>query len=70
MDVTEKMIKAAGRAIYDRHLAEGMIDIDPNEATAKELRFWRSEFEADARVALEAARDFENADRQRIHCPD
>lgn len=54
MDVTDKMVIAAGKAIYERHIKEKKLDpeVDKNRS---DREWWLKEFQKDARTALEAA---------------
>jgi len=54
MQVTDEMVSAAARAIYERHLAKGMLERADVEISDDDREWWMREFEADARVALAA----------------
>lgn len=55
MQITDEMVAAAARAMYERHLATGALERDAVEIAPEQKAWWLKELEDDARVALAAA---------------
>lgn len=55
MQITDEIIAAAARAMYERHLETGALERDEVAISPEQKTWWLKELEDDARVALAAA---------------